>query len=175
MKDWILIGDQVLKDDRLAINRNICMNEKNEIFPYSYLSFKNGVMIIPVLKDGRLVLIDQYRHAIRKRVVEFTAGAREDGEKGIEAAARELEEETGYRAEKLELLCGMHTLPGICSEYLEVYVATGLIEGQSNCEPSEDINIVIMSLPEIEEAIKKDEITSSVTISAFYKYLLSIK
>ena len=121
------------------------------------------------------MLIDQYRHAIRKRVIEFTAGAREDGEKGIDAAVRELEEETGYRAEKLELLCGMHTLPGICSEYLEVYVATGLTEGESNCEPSEDIDIVIMSVREIEEAIKKDEITSSVTISAFYKYLLSIK
>ena len=95
-----------------------------------------AVAILPVLADGSLVLVRQYRHAVGKTLLEVPAGTREPDEGAQACAARELREETGYAAGQLELLTRFFVSPGWCTEELFVYRAQDLRE--AGAEPKGD-------------------------------------
>ncbi|MCI0706748.1 MAG: NUDIX hydrolase [Ignavibacteriae bacterium] len=85
-----------------------------------------GAVAVPVMDDGTLLLVRQYRYPIQKYILELPAGKLSPGEDPQLCAARELEEETGYSAEKLTKLTGIYTTPGFCTELLHIYLAEGL-------------------------------------------------
>ncbi len=82
--------------------------------------------MVPLLDDGRVVLIRQYRHAVGKFLWEIPAGTLEPGEEAIECARRELVEETGYEASSLEKLTEILPAPGYTDEHIHIFLATGL-------------------------------------------------
>jgi ADP-ribose pyrophosphatase len=85
-----------------------------------------AVCVAPLLPSGELLLVRQYRHAAGEWLIELPAGRLEAGEPRELAARRELEEETGQRAAQLELLAEFYAAPGFCSEWLSLYLASGL-------------------------------------------------
>lgn len=85
-----------------------------------------GAVVVPVLDDGRVLLIRQLRYPLGIHILEFPAGKLESGEDPREAASRELTEETGYVAGHLEKLTSIYTTPGFCDEELHIYLATQL-------------------------------------------------
>jgi ADP-ribose pyrophosphatase len=100
--------------------------------PYTYHQVESkwdAVIVIPVLDDGRLVLERIYRHPYRAWVTEFPAGGIEPGEDPCAAAARELEEETGYRAARCTHLHAIEAMPGLLRMRLHVVLAEGLTPG----------------------------------------------
>jgi ADP-ribose pyrophosphatase len=85
-----------------------------------------AVAIVALTPDGKLLMVRQWRHPAGRELAEIPAGSLKPGEDPAECALRELEEETGYRAERVEPLVGFYSAPGFCAEYLHVFVARGL-------------------------------------------------
>ena len=106
-----------------------------------------GAAAIVPLKDERtVVLIRQYRHAAGGFIYEIPAGKLHPGEDPRACAARELEEEIGYRVSSLELLASIFTAPGFADEVIHIYQGTGLTPGTQNLNPDEVLDVIELSL-----------------------------
>jgi len=126
---------------------------------------KGSCVIIPVFEDGRAALVRQYRHAAGKYLLEICAGtlnAAEDPEIG---AGRELEEEIGVTAEKIEKLTEFYVSPGFLTEKMHVYLATGLTEVGQKLEEDELLTIERHSFPALFEMIRDGGIEDAKTIA----------
>jgi ADP-ribose pyrophosphatase len=129
---------------------------------------RGAVAVVPVLDDGRLVLIRNHRATLEDWLVEFCAGGIAAGEPAIEAAARELAEETGYTAGAIEPLGSFFTAPGFSDELMQVFVAGALVLGERRLEPDERIEVEVCAADEIASRIATGEIRDGKTIAAFH-------
>src|SRR5256885_13590482 len=98
--------------------------------------------IVPVKDDGTVILIRQFRHAAGGFIYEIPAGKLHPGEDPRDCAARELEEEIGYRASSFELLASIFTAPGFADEVIHIYKGTGLTKGRQNLDHDEVLHVV---------------------------------
>lgn len=131
-----------------------------------------GAVVIPVKDDGKLILVKQFRYPIQSWLIEFPAGKLDENEDPLICATRELEEETGYKAAKIEKLGEILTAPGYCTELLHIYKATGLVIGNHNREEGElGMEILEMTIEEVEEFIRMGTINDAKTIAGIY-YIL---
>ncbi len=131
----------------------------------------DSVMMIPVLKDGRLLIERQFRHSIGKYLYELPAGRMEAGEDPRQAALRELEEETGYKAGKMKFLFSSYPSPGHDTEVMRVYLATDLAKGKTHKDPNEIISTRAMTAGELLRLIKNGRIPDMKTIAGILLYL----
>ncbi|TKB68780.1 MAG: NUDIX hydrolase [Nitrospira sp.] len=120
--------------------------------------------VVPMKDDGTVVLVRQFRHAAGGFIYEIPAGKLSPGEDPLHCAARELEEEVGYRASSFELLSSIFTAPGFADEVIHVYKATGLIQGRQQLDHDEVLEIVEMPLTAAMERIVDGTIRDSKTI-----------
>jgi len=104
--------------------------------------------VVPFLDDGRVLMIRQYRYATGGELMEIPAGKLDPGEAPETCATRELEEETGYRAGRLEKLGAIWTSPGFTDEIIHLFAAYDLVPTEQRLEPDEIIQLVPMSLEE---------------------------
>ena len=102
--------------------------------------------VVPMKEDGTVILIRQYRHAAGGYIYEIPAGKLHPGEDPKLCAARELQEEIGYRADSLELLASILTTPGFTDEVIHIYKGTGLTKGKQDLDHDEVIEIVELPL-----------------------------
>ncbi len=123
-----------------------------------------AVAMIPVLPDGRIVLVRQYRYAAGKILLEIPAGTLEPGEDPFECAARELREETGFEAGEIEALLSCYMAPGYSSEVIHFFVAKKLREVGAELEPDESIENEVLKLEQVMERIKYNTIEDAKTI-----------
>ena len=108
-----------------------------------------AVVLLPLLDDGRVVLIKNRRPTVGETLLELPAGTREPNEPPEQTAARELVEETGYHAGRLTMIHEFYTAPGICDELMHLYVAHDLTPGQHQREATEQIENQVASRDEI--------------------------
>ncbi|RPI08898.1 MAG: NUDIX hydrolase [Zetaproteobacteria bacterium] len=113
---------------------------------------QGAAAIVPLADDGTVLLIRQYRHAAGGYIYEIPAGKIEPGEDPLDCAAREVEEEIGHRASRLDHLVTFFTTPGFTDEVIHVYLATGLVPGTQSLGRDEVLDVVEMPL---EEAIRR--------------------
>lgn len=104
-----------------------------------------AVLIVPVLPNGDLVMIRNYRIAPDERLWEFPAGKLEPDEEPRDAALRELKEETGYEAGRIRAMCEFFTSPGFADELMRVFVAENLRQNEQRLEPGEDIEVEVIT------------------------------
>jgi ADP-ribose pyrophosphatase len=123
-----------------------------------------GASTVAVFDDQTIALVRQYRHPTLRYVLELPAGRLESRERPEDCAARELEEEIGVRAGRLEKLAEFFTTPGFCEEKLWVYLATELTETKQSLEDDELVSIVRVSFPRALEMIASGEIEDAKTI-----------
>ncbi len=110
-----------------------------------------AVAIVPLLPDGGVIMIRQYRHAAGTVLYELPAGTLAPGESAVDCARRELAEETGYEAERLSLLFSTYLSPGYSSEIIHIFAASGLRRGAA-AAPDEDERLETVTLP-LSEAV----------------------
>lgn len=142
-------------------------------FEVSYLRLSNGVegewecirhpggaLAVPLTSDGKLILVDQYRIPLKKRILEFPAGTVEPYEEPEETIKRELEEETGYKGNKWQDLGKFPLAPGYSDEYIYAFLATDLekLETPPTQDEDEDIKVVFQTPEELEKMIHNREI-----------------
>lgn len=131
-----------------------------------YIKHPGAVLIVPVLDDGRVVFIKQYRPTIGKYIYELPAGTLEVGEDIAECAHRELIEETGYKAQKLEELAPIYPCPGYSTEIIYMFKASALVEVEHEAMEDEDIEVVLLDESQIQDLIAKKELNDSKTLAA---------
>ena len=130
-----------------------------------------AVAIVPILDDGRLLLVKQYRYTTGKELLEIPAGTLEKGEAPDTCARRELKEETGYTAGSMKKILAMYMAPGYSNEVIHLYFATALKAGESHAEEDEDISLETYSLDELLDGIEKNTIEDAKTIAGVLIYL----
>jgi ADP-ribose pyrophosphatase len=129
-----------------------------------------AVAILPLLPDGRICLIRNFRVAVGQTLIELPAGTREPGETPLETAHRELAEETGYQAQSMESLGEILMSPGILHERMYLFLATGLTMQTKQLALGEVIESHLVSLDEALEMIQRGEILDAKTIVGLLKY-----
>ena len=129
-----------------------------------------AVTILPLLDDGSVCLIRNYRVAIDETLVELPAGTLEPGEDPMLTAQRELQEETGYRASQWKALRTFVLSPGILDEVMHLYLATGLTAGPANREPGEQIENLIVSWDDAISRVADGTIRDAKTIVGLLSY-----
>jgi ADP-ribose pyrophosphatase len=137
---------------------------------YDIIVHPGAAVILPVLDDGRLLLIHNYRVAVGQELLELPAGTLDPGEPPAACAARELAEETGYRAGHLEPLVSFYSTPGILTERMHVFLATKLAPGPTAREAGEQIRLAPLPPAEALAAIHAGQISDGKTILALLYY-----
>ncbi|MBX3283142.1 MAG: NUDIX hydrolase [Acidobacteria bacterium] len=125
---------------------------------------KGSAVIMPVFADGTVALVRQYRHAAREYLLELPAGTLNEGEDPEVGARRELEEEIGVVAEKIEKLCEFYVSPGFLTERMHLFLATGLTETAQNLDEDEFVEIERYSPEKLTEMVQNGTITDAKTI-----------
>jgi ADP-ribose pyrophosphatase len=140
------------------------VEDNGNTYEREVITHNGSAVILPLFDDGTVALVRQYRHPAGQELLELPAGALEDGEDPEEGSHRELEEEIGVVAAKLELLAEFYVSPGFLSERMFLYLATGLSETQQNLDDDEYVEIVRIPLGEAAEMARHNEIKDAKTI-----------
>jgi ADP-ribose pyrophosphatase len=171
MKGLRVNEDELLLQTRkFAVRRRQVSAADGGLRPYDFVVHPGAAVILPILADGRVVLIANYRVVLERELLELPAGTLDPPEQPIECARRELAEETGYEAGRIEPLVSFYSSPGICTEHLHAFVATGLTPGPTRHEPGERIRLVPLSWVETLAAIRQQRIVDGKSIVALLYY-----
>lgn len=124
-----------------------------------------GAVIVPVLNNGKIIFVKQYRYPHNEVILELPAGKLDKGEEPLHCAIRELKEETGYTSNNIIKLGKIYTTPGFCNEVLHIFLAKDLTEGNHEREEGEEgMELIELSIEEAEEKIRNGEIVDAKTI-----------
>jgi ADP-ribose pyrophosphatase len=137
---------------------------------YDIVTHAGAAVILPLLDDGRVVLIHNQRPAVDAELLELPAGTLDNDEPPIECARRELAEETGYQAGRLKPLVWFYSTPGICNERLHAFLAADLTPGRTEHEPTERIRVAPMEYAEALRAIDDGRIVDAKTMVTLLYY-----
>lgn len=138
---------------------------------WDFIWNKGAAAVVPVRNDGKIIMVKQYRNAIDRETIEIPAGGLNTPEEPtLDAAARELEEETGFKSENLEFLISIKTTVAFCNEKIDIYVARNLQPSKQNLDEDEFINVEAYTIEELCELIYAGKIEDSKTVSAILAY-----
>ena len=140
------------------------------VVKWDFIKHNGAAAAVPVTEDGKILMVRQYRNALERYTLEIPAGGLNPGENTDVAAARELEEETGYASDDLELLISLRTTVAFCNEKIDIYVAKNLVKTHQHLDEDEFLNVEAYSLKELEDKIFRQEIEDSKTIAALMAY-----
>lgn len=165
------IEERILHEERVYEGKLVKVNRLDVTLPDGKSAVREAIRhpgasaIVPVDENGYVTLVRQYRAPIASVLLEIPAGKLDyKGEDRLEAAKRELREETGLTAENWVHLTDIVTAPGFCDELISIYLATGLSAGEDEPDEDEFLNIVKMPLAELIGMAKRGEITDSKTL-----------
>ncbi|CDR33376.1 NUDIX hydrolase [Criblamydia sequanensis] len=145
-------------------------SREGNILKKEFIAHNGAVVILPFLNQNEILLIQNHRFAVNETLFELPAGTLEMGEEPMNAAFRELAEETGYEAKVIEPLNQFFTSPGISNEKMFAFVATDLKETLQNLDEGEEIEVTKMSFSTALDLIKNGRIKDGKTISTLLYY-----
>ena len=140
-----------------------------------FVEHPGATAIIPMLNESRIILLKQYRHALRKYIWEIPAGTIDPQESVINCAKRELIEETGYSAEQWQKLGEMTPVPGYSDERIHIYLATDLLPAGQNLDRDEIINVHEIEISEAMEMVNAGKIQDAKSITGLFLALNRLK
>ena len=134
-----------------------------------------GVCVLPLLENGDVIFVKQFRYPYKQEVLELPAGKLNKGEDPLESGIRELKEETGATAEKFTDLGKLYPTPGYCGEIIRLYLAEGLSFGSQQLDDDEFLDVVKIPLDEAVKMVLENKIFDSKTQTALLKAYLLLK
>ena len=174
------LGDAHLKEERIDtqdLYGGIFLNMKRDTVRMpdgseavrEYLTHPGAVAIVALLNDGRVVLERQYRYPVARVCMEIPAGKLDPGEDPLMCAQRELQEETGYTATKWSYIRRIHPVISYSTEFIDIYLAEGLTQGDRRLDDEEFLDVFAASLDELLAWVEEGVITDvKTTISAYW-------
>jgi len=135
-----------------------------------YIPHPGAAMIIPVTAQGNLVMVQQFRYAVKEIFIEFPAGKIDQGEDPLQTAKRELEEEAGMVAKDFRHLTTIHPVIGYSNEKIELYLATGLTATQQRLDHGEFLDVFEIPFSEAMAKLQNGEITDVKTMVGLFWY-----
>ena len=146
------------------------------IAKWDFIKHKGAAAVVPVDDQGRIIMVRQYRNALERYTLEIPAGGLQTVEEPTrDAAARELQEVTGYHSEDLELLLSIYTTVAFCNEKIDIYLARNLKPGKQHLDEDEYVQYVAYTVEELLQKIFAGEIQDSKTVSANLAYQEKIR
>ena len=140
---------------------------------WDYIHHNGGAAVVPVTKEGKILMVKQYRNALDRFTLGIPAGALDSStESGAECVARELEEETGYISDSIEWLITTHSWVAFTNEKVEIFVAKDLITSKQKFDEEESIELEEYTVDELKEMIFKGEISDSKTVAGILAYAM---
>lgn len=162
-----LIGsEKIFTGAVFDVNRDRLREENGMEIIRDVVRHPGGAGGLPLFEDGRIALVRQYRHPAGRELLEIPAGRVEPGESAELCAAREIEQEIGFRAGRMQKLAEFYSTPGFCEERLHVYLATELTLTAQNLDHDEMVEIIYLPLREAVRMAERGEIEDSKTLVA---------
>lgn len=168
------LNEEVLSSRVIASGKRLTYREDEVRLPNGVIGRREvvehpeAVVVIPIVAPGKVLLIRQYRTAAKRVMLEVPAGLIESGEIPLDAAQRELREETGFRASVLRPLFNGFPTPGFCTEFMYFFCGTGLSPDPLVADIDEIIAPVVMALDEALGLVATGAIVDLKTIAALY-------
>ena len=154
----------VFQGELFDMHRDEVLLPNGESGVREWINHPGAVCCIPILPDGEIALIKQYRYALKKEMIELPAGKLDKNEIPEECALRELEEEIGYKVRKLTLLTKIHPAGGFANENMWLFLAESLVKTQSNLDSDEFLELIPTKLDNALEMVWSGKITDVKTI-----------
>jgi ADP-ribose pyrophosphatase len=171
-----MVSSEIVFDGALLhVRRDIVRLPDGKPATREYVVHPGAVLMVPVLPDGRLVVVRQYRYPLHRVFIEFPAGKLDANESALSTAQRELKEETGYDAATWVWLGRIHPVIGYSNESIEFYVAQGLTHVGAHLDEGEFLDVMTMSVDEMLSALDRGEITDGKTVAALLLYACRAK
>jgi 8-oxo-dGTP pyrophosphatase MutT (NUDIX family) len=166
-----VVSSEIVQKFRVFSIRRLLVRERGAEHEYHVVQRPDSVQVVAVTTDGRMVMVEQERQGTQQRSLEFVAGLIDSGEAPNAAAARELEEETGYRAGQWRELGWYYTDPAILTNRVTVFLAEGCERvGAMNQDAGENIRTRLEDVAEVPRMIENGTITHGLVVSAWYLY-----
>ena len=159
LKESTISTKVVYKGDFLDVRRDKVLLPNGETGAREWVNHPGAVVIIPILPDGKIALIQQFRYAVGSEFIELPAGKLDAGEDPEKCALRELEEEIGYRANKINFLANIHPAIGFTNEIMGVFLAENLEKTEHNRDNDEFLELVPTTLTEALNLVWENKIT----------------
>lgn len=176
MPDPHLVSSTTVYSGRLFdVTRDTIEMENGITVQREIIRHPGAVCMVPVLPDGNVLFVTQYRHAAGRRLLELPAGTLEPDEDPQAAAIRELQEEVGYRPGRVEALGGFFVAPGYTSEYIHLFICTELSESSLAADDDEDIEIEVLTPDMALAAIESGAIDDAKSIIGILRWQRSIE
>lgn len=169
------LSTQIVHKGFLEIHKDTVELPDGKTTTREFIRHPGAAMVIPVLPNGNLLMIEQYRHAVGKIFLEFPAGKKDPGETAEQTAHRELGEEIGLNAGKLTHLTSIHPVIGYSNEVIDLFVAHELSPTQQNHQDDEFLILKELSVAEVEKKLLAGELTDVKTQIGFFWYLRRLK
>ena len=163
----------VLEGERFDVYRMELNGSDGKVYHREVIRHPGAVVLLPLVDADTVVLIQNHRPTVGETLLELPAGTREPDESPEQTAARELIEETGYRAGMLQKMCEFYSAPGICDELMHLYVATDLTAGQHAREAVEQIENQLVHRNEVHGLIAQGTIRDAKTLVGLYAFLFA--
>lgn len=172
MEEFKRIGRNVVyKGVILDFCKDDVITPEGKEVKWDYLHHKGAAAVVPVMDDGKILMVKQWRNAIDRFSLEIPAGGRDTADEPTRTCAqRELEEETGFKSDHLDFLQTIVPAIAYSGELIDIYVAFDLKKSKQSLDPDEDIEIYAYTVDELIQMILKNEINDSKTISAILTY-----
>jgi ADP-ribose pyrophosphatase len=171
----LISSKRMLKTPIFTVSDNWLLDPAGNKIRRIMVEHGGSAVVMPVDEQGRVCLVRQYRYPAQKYMWELPAGVIDPGETAIQAAKRELQEETGYKARKWKKLINFHPSPGFQQEHMTIFLARGLVAGDANLGHDEHLEVKWFEAEEIEDQIRRGRFTDAKTIIGmyFYRHLLA--
>lgn len=167
--DWKTIqSNLIFQNPWIELYEDKVKTRRGTTMDYTWYKSSNVVVIIPFISENALIMIRQYRYPLRKVLLEFPAGHIEENEDAEKTAKRELLEETGYIANKIQYVYSYHPSVSKSRQIVHVFRAKDLVKGKSEHDRTEDIrDIEILSIEQLKHMIKDKKVESAGTLIAY--------